>query len=184
MLAASVVGVDPASGTLLWQHPHPTEHGVNPNTPLYTDGRLVYFSGYGEGAGMLELSADGTKITRGWRQPAFDVRMGGGVLLGNTLYGSGQTNQGWHALDITSGTITHTTRTFGGGCVISAEGLLYCYSEKGTLALVKPGAKGLSVVSKCRIPKGQGPHWAHPVIDDGRLYVRHGDVLMVYDIRG
>jgi outer membrane protein assembly factor BamB len=30
---------------------------------------------------------------------------------------------------------------------------------------------------------GTGPHWAHPFISDGKLYLRHGDVLMVYNIK-
>lgn len=29
----------------------------------------------------------------------------------------------------------------------------------------------------------KGPFWAHPVISKGKLYIRHGDVLMVYLIK-
>jgi hypothetical protein len=60
--------------------------------------------------------------------------------------------------------------------------MLYCYSERGDVALVKPDPGDFDVVSSFRIDKGSGPHWAHPVIRDGRLYVRHGEVLMVFDI--
>jgi hypothetical protein len=60
--------------------------------------------------------------------------------------------------------------------------MLYCYSERGDVALVKPNPQKFEVVSSFRIRKGSGEHWAHPVIRDGRLYVRHGDALMVYDI--
>ena len=68
------------------------------------------------------------------------------------------------------------------GNIILADGNLYCYSERGDIALVRPDPKAFDIVSSFRIGRGSGPHWAHPVIKDGRLYVRHGDVLMVFDI--
>jgi outer membrane protein assembly factor BamB len=60
--------------------------------------------------------------------------------------------------------------------------LLYAYSERGDVALVKPDRDNFTVVSSFRIQAGSGPHWAHPVIRDGRLYVRHGKTLYVYQI--
>ena len=72
----------------------------------------------------------------------------------------------------------------GKGSVIFADDMLYCYGEKhGDLALVKANPNGYEQVSSFRIPKGTGKHWAHPVISDSRLYMRHGNALMVYDIR-
>jgi hypothetical protein len=63
--------------------------------------------------------------------------------------------------------------------------MLYCYEEKkGNLALVKANPEKYDKISSFKIPLGSGPHWAHPSISDGRLYVRHGDALMVYDIKG
>ena len=68
--------------------------------------------------------------------------------------------------------------------VIYADGLLYCYAEDGALGLVKASPERCEVVSSFKVPLGDGPHWTHPVVADGRLYVRHGDVLMCYDIAG
>jgi hypothetical protein len=65
-----------------------------------------------------------------------------------------------------------------------ADGMLHCYGEKkGTLALVKAALAGCQQHGSFDIPMGTAQHWAHPVISDGRLYMRHGDALMVYDIR-
>jgi hypothetical protein len=69
------------------------------------------------------------------------------------------------------------------GSIVSADGMLYCYEERsGNLALVKPNPDEFEVISTFKIEKGSGPHWAHPYIADGKLLVRHGDVLMVFDI--
>jgi outer membrane protein assembly factor BamB len=62
--------------------------------------------------------------------------------------------------------------------------MLYIFEEKtGHVGLVKPGTEKLDVVSEFKIEKGKGPYWAHPVIDKGRLFIRHGDYLAVYSIK-
>ncbi len=70
----------------------------------------------------------------------------------------------------------------GTGSATYADGMLYCYGEKGTMALVRATPKGYELISKFKVTQGGGPHWAHPVISFGRLYIRHGDALMVYSI--
>jgi hypothetical protein len=73
---------------------------------------------------------------------------------------------------------------FNKGPIIANEGFLYCYEEKtGNIALVKATPEKFEVTSSFKIKMGSGPHWAHPVINNGILYIRHGDVLMAYDIR-
>ena len=68
--------------------------------------------------------------------------------------------------------------------VIAAEGMLYIYDEKrGNVGLVKATPGGFDLISSFRIREGAGPHWAHPVIHKGMLYIRHGNALMVYNIK-
>ena len=51
-------------------------------------------------------------------------------------------------------------------------------------ALVKATPQGHEVVSSFQMPAGgEGPTWAHPVVCGGRLYLRHGNMLHVYDVR-
>jgi hypothetical protein len=38
------------------------------------------------------------------------------------------------------------------------------------------------VISSFTITKGSQQHWAHPSIANGRLYIRHGNAVMAYDI--
>ena len=66
--------------------------------------------------------------------------------------------------------------------IISAQGLLYCYSETGTVNLVEPKADGFDILSSFNVPYGTNENWAHLVIFDKKLYVRHGSSIMVYDI--
>jgi hypothetical protein len=61
--------------------------------------------------------------------------------------------------------------------------MLYCYSDRGELALVEAKPKQFKVVSQTKVELGTAQHWAHPVINKGRLFVRHGDVLIAYKIK-
>ena len=108
--------------------------------------------------------------------------MGGAVLVDGHLYGSGDSDRSWKCLDWKTGKQTYSSTEIGNGVVISADGLLFCYSQRGELALVKALPEQFELISKIRVTMGSGQHWAHPVINNGHLLVRHGDVLMAYDI--
>lgn len=183
MTARSVVGVDADTREYLWRSPHVTEYDVNANTPLYHDGFIYTVSGYGTGGQMFKLSADGKSVNRVWSEGTLDSQLGAAVLVDGYIYGSGHQRRGWHCLDWKTGKVQFSERAIGNkGNIIYADGMLYCYSERGDVALVKPDPKQFEVVGSFKITRGSGEHWAHLVIKNGRLYVRHGDVLMVYSI--
>lgn len=178
-----LVGFDATTGKMLWSQHQPNEWSVHPNTPIYHEGRLFYLSGYGQGGGMLELSPDGSSINRRWTQKKMDSRMGGAVLVDGFVFGSGDENRVWSCYNWETGREQYTSGTLGPGVVIYADGMLYCYSQRGELALVSPDPSGFRVVSETRITLGSEQHWAHPVIYDGVLYVRHGRALMAYNVK-
>ncbi|MEN8228787.1 MAG: PQQ-binding-like beta-propeller repeat protein [Bacteroidota bacterium] len=181
--ASHVIGLDAASGKLLWSHHQPNKYSIHPNTPLYHNGELYYFSGYGRGGGKLKLSADGNSVSQEWRNMTIDSRMGGAVLLEGYIYASGDMNREWRCLEWNTGKEMYASTAIGKGAVIYAEGMLYCYSERGELALVKADPSGFQVVSKTKVTLGSEQHWAHPMIHDGVLYVRHGQALIAYKVK-
>ena len=82
--ASHLLGIDAATGKLLWSHPQPNKWSVHANTPIYHDGGLYYFSGYGQGGGKITLSDDGTTVKQAWKNP-MDSRMGGAVLIDGVI---------------------------------------------------------------------------------------------------
>ena len=183
MTAESVVGIDADTGEFLWQHSHITEYAVNANTPLYHNGSIYTVSGYDTGGQMFQLSDDGTTVKRIWSTDKLDSQMGASVLVDGFIYGSGHQNRGWFSLDWKTGKVQFSARELGNkGAIIFSDGLLYCYSERGDVGLVKPNPQKFEVLSSFRVQEGSGEHWAHPVIKKGRLYIRHGNTLMVYNI--
>ncbi|HOS70970.1 MAG TPA: PQQ-binding-like beta-propeller repeat protein, partial [Bacteroidales bacterium] len=177
-----ILGIDIRNGNLLWSYPWANLRLEHQNTPLYKDGLLFCLSGYGMGAVMLRLSPDGTSVSRQWFSQSFDNRMGAAVLINGYLYGSGHNDPSWQCYNWTTGEKMYSSRSLFMGAVISADGLLYCFSEKGEAALVKPDPSGFEIISKMTVRGGSGPHWAHPVIHEGVLYIPRGKALMAYRI--
>jgi hypothetical protein len=70
------------------------------------------------------------------------------------------------------------------GSIISAEGLLYIYDERtGFVGLLRANPEKFKIISNFKIKDGSGPYWAHPVIHNGVLYIRHSEALMAFDIK-
>ncbi len=176
-----ITGLDATTGKLLWTHSHPNQWSVQPNTPLYHDGALFCFSGYGQGGVKLKLSPDGSSIHPEWVTAALDNRIGGAVLVNGLIYGSGDKNRYWMALDWKTGEEKYQLKGLANGTVITADGLLIGYTERGELFLADPN--GLKILSQTKVTHGTAQHWAHPVIDGARLLVRHGNALIAYKIK-
>jgi outer membrane protein assembly factor BamB len=182
MMETSVHGLDASTGTLLWSYKHSTDPWVSPNTPVYNDGYLYCTSGYGLGGVMLNMSTDGTGVTKVWENSYLDPKMGGVIVLDGRIYGGGDRNRKIFCIDWKTGKEIYSLNQLAPCNVISDEGQLYVYSERGTVSLVKPEASSFNIISTFNVPLGAGTHWAHLVINNKRLFVRHGTSLMVYDI--
>jgi outer membrane protein assembly factor BamB len=186
MTARSIVGVDALTGQFYWQVPQYQGNKIHANTPVYYQGRIYCSSDYDEtnsGLVALKLSDDGKSVTVEWRNENFRNLMGGIIVTDGHIYGSMYRKGSWCCLSAADGKILYTSNNLGDGNIIMAEGLFYCYSEKGEVALVNANPVSFNVISKFKVPLGTDQHWSHPVIYQGRLYIRHGDALMVYDIK-
>lgn len=183
MTADHIIGIDTKDGKMLWSHPQTNRYQVHANTPIYHEGGLFCFSGYGQGGVKLELSEDGSSINKAWSSDKLDSRIGGMVLVDGYLYGSGDNNRQWRCVDWKTGEEKYVATDIGKGVTISADGMLYCYSDRGELGLAEATPEGFNLVSKTRVELGSGQHWAHPVIHNGRLYLRHGNSLIAYKIK-
>lgn len=191
--ANDLIAVNIEDGEVVWTYNLMQHHtgrmgkGANTNTPLYFNGEIFITSGYDHPALMLSLANDGRSVSLKWTNPDFDTHIGGAVKIGNYVFGTTWINNGngnWICADWDTGKTMYETPWLNKGSVISADGLLYCYEEKtGNLALVKPDPKIFEIISSFKIEKGAGPHWAHPAVFDGKLFVRHGEYLAVYSLK-
>ena len=193
VMGSDIIAINARDGKIVWKVAYSKlngEEGARKNhaiTPIFRDGHILIANGYKWVALKLKLSPDGNSVEVVWENRNFDPQLGGVVLLGNNIYGANhQSNPSdtWICVDWTTGKTLWTSKWNSRGSIISADGMLYLFEERsGHVALVKPDSSKLDIVSEFQITKGEGPFWAHPVINKGRLYIRHGDVLMAYKIK-
>jgi outer membrane protein assembly factor BamB len=177
-----LIGLDANTGELLWAEVQKNPHSMNPNTPIYADGKLFSTTGGDIGAMLLRVAEDGKSVEKIWSHE-MDNKMGGAVKVGDYVYGSGERKRYWYCIDWKTGETKYKDNQLGVGVVIAADGMLYCYSDKGEMALVRATPEKFDLVSKFNITLGTEQHWAHPVIHSGVLYVRHGNTLMAYKVK-
>ena len=180
----SLFAVDAGTGKLLWRVPFANKRQNSCTDAIFHKGHVFAATGYGKGSLLVRLEeADGgVKAETVWSSALMDNHHGGVVLLDGYLYGAGHEAKGWFCLDFMTG--RQVWNAPGKGSLTWAEGMLYCLEERGTMKLVEATPEAYRLVSSFEVPRGGGGlHWAHPVVCDGRLYVRHADKLFVYDIR-
>src|SRR5262249_18047558 len=116
---------------------------------------------------------------------------GGVVLADGVLYGNSETGGPWVAMDFKTGKkLGWDTRSLGKGSITCADGRLYLYSEdNGTVVLLEPNptewkeAGRFKIPQETKVPRQKGHIWTHPVVSNGRLYLRDEDLLFCYDVK-
>jgi outer membrane protein assembly factor BamB len=181
--SSAAVGVRASDGKVMWRYAQAANGTANITTPVVQGHQVFYTSGYGTGAGLVnlrpqngELVAQEAYFTRGMQN-----HHGGVVLIDGTIYGF--SNAILTALDFASGKTLWQHRSVGKGSVTYADGRLYMLSEDNVVGLAEVTPKGYRETGRFDIADQGLPSWSHPVVSSGRLYIRNQNNLTVYDIK-
>ena len=185
-LGRGVVGVAAYDGRFLWRWNRPANGTANCSTPVYHDGTVFAASAYGTGGGLVRLTRDGDGVQA--REAYFLSKMqnhhGGMVLVDGYLYGTGANSL--LCVEFKTGKLMWESREPGKGSICYADGRLYCRNEggKGTLYLVEANPERYVEHGRFDQPNRSNlSAWPHPLIANGKLYVRDQDVLLCFDVK-
>jgi outer membrane protein assembly factor BamB len=138
---------------------------------------------------MVKLTKDekgGIKADEVWFSRKMQNHHGGVIVTGGALYGANGGNEGGHlvCLDLKSGNILWEEPNAPKGSLAMADGRLYYRTEDGAMLLIEPNAKQYVERGRFEQPdRSSAPAWPHPVIANGKLYIRDQDVLLCYDVK-
>jgi outer membrane protein assembly factor BamB len=195
LTARSLVGVSANDGKLLWRYDKPASRGgINCSTPAYVDGKVFGASAYGNGGGMakLEKQPDGSiKAEEAWFSKNMENHHGGVIVHEGALYGANGGNGGGYlvCLDFNTGDVLwneadRDKRRTTKGSVAFADGRIYYRTEEGPIVLFEPSRTEYLERGRFEQPdRTDKPAWQHPVIANGKLYIRDQDTLFCYDIK-
>jgi len=191
LVGRGVIGVEAETGKFLWGYNRVANTVANITSPVVSGNYVFATTSYKTGCALLKItrSSDEFKAEEVYFHDFKDFanHHGGVILLGDYLYGGdGQNNGALCCLEFKTGKLMYKEKPLGSrsACVLYAEGQLYYRYENGLVALVDATPEGLKVKGKFMAEAAKnGPNWPHPVIHDGKLYLRNHDVLMCYDVR-
>ena len=182
----AVVGIAANSGTLLWKADWPGRTAVVP-TPVFHDGHVYVTSGYNVGCGLFRISADNV-ATEVYSNRNMKNHHGGVVLLEDHVYGYSD-GLGWVCQEFKTGEVTWRSKELGKGAVTCANEMLYCIGEQdGEVALVEATPESWKEVSRftlqpqSELRQPRGRIWTHPVVADGKMYLRDQELLFCFDV--
>lgn len=179
---------DADTGTLQWTRAFPTTYSVLSMMPALVGDGVFMTAPHGKDGAFFHLqspaAADGkVGATDGWRTP-LDTLQGCVVRVEDKLVGSFYSGRkGWAALDAATGRLLYQNSEWIKGAPLLADGRLYALCEDGWMRLLEAGETQFTEHGRFRLAEAKRDAWAHPVIQDGRLYLRYHEKLTCYDIR-
>lgn len=188
-----LVAMEPATGKIAWTFKYwdgakwDQPGLIWANTPVTRGADIFLSMGYDYRNVMLTMAEDGRSVTEKWSNMVLDNHHHGLIELDGNIYGSNWISNGkgnWVCQNWNTGETKYETDWQNKGEIIYAEGLFYILDEKGgNVALVNPNPQSFEVINSFKLQGGSGPFWSHPYIANGKLYLRHGEVLFVYNIK-
>lgn len=188
----TLAGINAMDGKLVWKTDWNGRIAVIP-TPIFKDGHVYIATGYGIGCKLVKLGMGG-EVTEVYKNNVMENHHGGVVLVGDHLYGYSEKG-GWTCQDFKSGEAASTFKGLGKGAIHHADGLFYLLSESNgkadaqvmlveasPKAWTKKGEFPLTPQTVQRNPKGRV--WTHPVVSDGKLYLRDQELLFCFNVKG
>ncbi|MFP6620720.1 MAG: PQQ-binding-like beta-propeller repeat protein, partial [Pirellulaceae bacterium] len=191
LVGRGLIGVAADDGRFLWGYNDISNGTANIPTPVVRGDLVFSANGYNSGSVLLKLHPDGKEGVRAeevyrLNGSRFQNHHGGVILVGDAIFGGHGSNNGLPtSLDLETGR-QHWKRRgpgVGSAAVVYADGHLYFRYQNGVMALVEATTKGYRLKGKFQIPGAGGDSWAHPVVANGRLYLREKNTLFVYDVR-
>lgn len=180
----SVFGLDAENGEILWNYSGANNGTANCSSPIVANDHVLVSSAYGTGTGMVSVKANpetGFKAEEKYFEKELQSHHGGLIKVGNHVYGfSGGSLM---CLDFMSGEIAWQDRSVSKGAVVYADGMLYCLGERHEVALVEAKPDAYVEHGRFTIENLGRPSWAHPVVANGRFYIRNQQKLTCYDVK-
>lgn len=189
LMGRGVISVDASNGKLLWNYNRVANGTANIPTPIVKGDYIFCSTGYGTGAALLKVQPGATQVDEVYFLRAKDLQNhhGGMILIGDYLYCGHGHNSGLPiCVDFNTGkTVWGPNRGAGDGsaAIVYADGHIYFRYENGVIALIEATPDGYRLKGKFKMATQNGKSWPHPVIVDGRLYLRDQKSLLCYDIK-
>jgi outer membrane protein assembly factor BamB len=182
----ALIGLDPATGKLLWRVPAVTRLGRNVTTPIvWKDLVVVASHQLGLVATRLAPAVGGIAASEAWVNKKMLINFSSPVVVGDHLYGLGPAKN-LVCIDLATGQLvwekTGFTQTDGGRAeaafLVMGKNILVL-NDAGELVLFAANPKEYQEIGRTQ---ACGKNWCNPAYADGRLYLRDNRELLCLEL--
>jgi outer membrane protein assembly factor BamB len=172
--------IDSNNGKIIWNE---TLFAGDPLIPLVKDNQIYFPGSYKKGGKLFRWSDNLNKGTLVWQDTISANILGGAVQMDNKIIVSGNV-RGLLCLDESTGKILSHYDRISYSNLMVADNMLFSYEDKtGRVSLFRMNGNNFELLSSFKVTAGSGPRIAHMSIANGLLFVRHGKVLLAYDLK-
>jgi len=169
-----LVGIDLATGALLWERPWVSPNFTNSNTPVVL-GDLVIVSNNGPPTSAFRVSKKGNQwvVETAWENPDVPMRLSDAVLNGDMMFGLSTRNAGqYFALDAKTGKTLWVSegRQAAHAAIARSGDLLFSLEEDGELVVARSSQTGFEPVHRYKV--SDSATWAQPSYSGNRVFVK------------
>lgn len=191
LVGRGLISVNAKDGRPLWQYEKVANGTANVPTPIISGDYVFCSSGYGDGgSALLKLSGRNGKVNfqEVYYRKAGELQNhhGGMIRIGDYVFMGHGHNKGFPmCVEMKTGRkMWERQRGPGDGsaAIVAADGHLYFRYENGIMALIEANPREYKLKGSFRIKTVHKQSWPHPVIQDGKLYLRDAHQLHCYDI--
>ncbi len=179
-----LTAVDPATGKVLWTHGEAMPGAPRTIQPhVVGDAQLAVGTLAGTGISLIEVSHAGDAWNVADRWVSKDLRPEFPDLVVHQRHAYGFDVSLFCCVDLATGKRCWKAGRYGRGQVIllADQSLLLVVSEHGELILLAANPRRHEELGRCRALDGKT--WNHPVIVQGRLYVRNAEEMACYELK-
>jgi len=177
-------GIDIKTGKLLWSFPHMFKGRMIATMPTVQSNAVFITNANAKGGVSYRIDFKDGKPEKTWEAPIGTSYAGGIIIQDNIIYGSRhQKSAGFIGINAQSGALLFEEEAAknSGASVIFADNRIYRQESNGTTYLMSSDSKGFKIHGEFSTGKVKD-FWAHPVIADGKLYLRYDNTLYCYNV--
>jgi len=186
MTGRGLIGIRAEDGKFLWNYNKVANKTANIPTPVVNGDYVFGSTGYGTGSALLKLDGKTAEEVYFLKPKTLQNHHGGMVLVDGHIYCAHKHNGGDPiCVELKTGEVKWGPEKGAGhssACVTYVDGHLIYRYESGHVALVKATPEGYQLKGSFMPEYQEGKTWAHPVVSDGKLYLREQNRLMCYEL--
>ena len=177
-----VVGVDAATGALLWERPFVSPNFTNSITPILYGQTLIVFGNGGPTVAFTAKKQNNQWVTEDvWQNPEVPGRLTNGVIVGDVFFGLAGRNMGqYFSVDAKTGKTLWTSegRQAGNAALVRAGDLVFSLQDGGDLVIFRVGPTAVEQLRRYKVADSET--WTQPVISGNRVFVKDVSTLALW----